>query len=125
MGLYLGARTKKEIDGRQVWDYAPIELFESVDKGMFVIKTTPEIQYTTLARKLFKRLDIKVDENEMCNDLSNSDLFKIYKETHRILNTWTPTPFNEYEESLNTQVKWLHDFVEVCLLNDNIMVSLA
>ena len=125
MGMYLGARITKEINGRKVSDYAPIELFKDVDQEMFVIEGTPEIQFNTLTMKLFKRLNINIDENQMFIDLNKSDLFKLYRETHRILNTWSPTPFNQHEEVLSMQVKWLHDFVEICLLNDDIKVSLA
>ena len=123
MGLYLGARVAVEKEGKTVFQYAPMDLFKHLDERMFICDVT-EIQFTTLTRKLAKRLDITYDVN-FGGSLSKSDLFKFYKETERILRTWSPNPSNEDEYNLELQVRWLHDFVEVCLLNDEIEVSIS
>ncbi len=123
MGMYLSAR-KEVYNGKDIIvDFVSMDLFNHLDKNMFLTDTS-QIQFVSLYAKLAKRLNIKYSTDNSTK-LLRSDIFKLYKETERILRTWVPNPNNDDEYLMEVQIKYLHDFLEVCLLNDEIDVYIS
>ena len=118
MGIYLNARMKEEFEGRVIWGFAPMYLFDGLDKNMFCPEDQPIIRFNDTTLKLFNRLNINHEIEEMSLDISNGDLFRLYKETTRILNTWSPNMNKEQDRILLTHIKWLNSFINVCLENE-------